>query len=380
MDFSNNITITFLGFFLITAVFSFLINSLFLKFSKTLGMRNDMENIVRWESESKPSFGGITFYILFLLSVSAFSILFETGSMIENRQLIGLIVATTLAFLMGLADDAYNTIPMLKFSTQLCCGLILIYSGTYIDLFGSTAANYGFTLFWVVAIMNAMNLLDNMDAISGVVSVFIILSAMLVIYIQDDLSNIHFLLLLGVLSGVLGFLYFNWHPSKIYMGDTGSQFLGLFLGVIGIVYFWNLPANLGSEFSDSSRLLESDTFSPLQASRKVVIAITVFIIPIVDTTTVFINRLAKGSSPFIGGKDHTTHHLFYLGLSDKKVALLFIIISCISLLLVYLIIRHINPWDYTYLAMFSAYILLVFGLLFYTTKISSPRERESKNT
>ncbi|MBL4577539.1 MAG: hypothetical protein JKX74_03645 [Flavobacteriales bacterium] len=60
-------------------------------------------------------------------------------------------------------------------------------------------------------------------------------------------------------------------------------------------------------------------------------------------------------------------------------ALLFIIISCISLLLVYLIIRHINPWDYTYLAMFSAYILLVFGLLFYTTKISSPKERASKD-
>ena len=196
MNVSDDIWITYSVFFLITAVFSFLINSLFLKFSRTLGMRNNVEKIIRWESEAKPSFGGISFYMLFLLSVSAFSILSESGDMIENKQLMGLIIATTLAFLMGLADDAYNTIPLLKFSTQVCCGLILIYSGTYIELFASPALNYGLTLFWIVAIMNAMNLLDNMDAISGVVSVFIILSAMLIIYLQDDLSNVYFLLLI----------------------------------------------------------------------------------------------------------------------------------------------------------------------------------------
>jgi len=104
----------------------------------------------------------------------------------------------------------------------------------------------------------------------------------------------------------------------------------------------------------------------------------VFIIPIVDTTTVVINRIAKGNSPFIGGKDHTTHHLYYMGLSDKKVAFLFISISAVSLLLVYLIIGLIDPWRYSYLALFSAYILLVFSLLFYTTKVSSPKQKNIK--
>lgn len=169
-------------------------------------------------------------------------------------------------------------------------------------------------------------------------------------------------IVVGLVASLLGFLYFNWNPSKMFMGDTGSQYLGVLLAALSINYLWNPISAV--EFS---------------VSRQLLIPLLSFIIPIVDTTTVFINRLAKGSSPFIGGKDHTTHHLFYLGLSDKKVALLFIIISCISLLLVYLIIRHINPWDYTYLAMFSAYILLVFGLLFYTTKISSPKERASKD-
>lgn len=376
MNFSSNLTLAYLTFFVITAMFSFLINRLFLKFSRTLGMRNEADGSIRWDENSKPSFGGISFYILFLLSISCFSILFDGGAMIDNKQLVGLIVATTMAFLMGLADDAYNTIPVLKFSTQVCCGLILIYSGIYVELFGSPALNYTFTIFWIVAIMNAMNLLDNMDAISGVVSVFIILSAMLVIYIQDDLTNVYFLLLLGVLSGVLGFLYFNWYPSKIYMGDTGSQFLGLFLGVIGIVYFWNLPEQLGDGVLKSVSSESGHPLSILEGSKKLTITLLVFIIPIVDTTTVFINRISKGNSPFIGGKDHTTHHLYYLGLSDKKVAILFITISCVSLLLVYLIIEHIGLWNYTHLAIFSAYILLVFGLLFYTTHITSPKEKK----
>ena len=290
MNLAEDIGFTYLAFFVITAIFSFLINSLFLKFSKTLGMRNNVENMIRWEEAAKPSFGGISFYILFLLSVSTFSIFFDTGDMIANKQLVGLIIATTLAFLMGLADDAYNTIPLLKFSTQVCCGLILIYTGTYIEIFSSTALNYGITLFWVVAIMNAMNLLDNMDAVSGVVSVFIILSAMLVIYTQNDLSNVYFLLLIGVLSGVLGFLYFNWHPSKIYMGDTGSQFLGLFLGLIGIVYFWNLPNNTVIASSDLLDGVNLNSLSLLDISKNVTVAMLVFIIPIVDTTTVFVNR------------------------------------------------------------------------------------------
>ena len=173
---------------------------------------------------------------------------------------------------------------------------------------------------------------------------------------------------------MLGFLYFNWHPSKIYMGDTGSQFLGLFLGVIGIVYFWNLPESL----MEHSIAVANEHSVLLAISKKTTVAVLVFIIPIVDTTTVFINRISKGTSPFVGGKDHTTHHLFYLGLSDKKVAFLFISISLMSLLLVYLIIRHINNWDYGYLALFSAYILLVFSLLFYTTKVSSPESKKDK--
>ena len=374
VDISDNMLLTYAGFFLIGVVISCLINGLALKFS-SWGPKNKMKKIIRWQSTTKPSFGGISFYILFIISFGTFTMLSGVEVMTDNKQLIGLIAASSLAFLMGFADDAYNTIPILKFSMQICCGLILIYSGIYIDLFEIPELNYAITMFWIVGITNAMNLLDNMDAISSVVSIFIILSAMLIIYLNNDISSAYLLLLTGVLSAICGFLYFNWHPSKIYMGDGGSQFLGLFLGAIGILYFWNLPETLNG----SSDALTNDNPGLLAISKKVVVTILVFILPIVDTTTVFINRLSQGTSPFVGGRDHTTHHLYYLGLSDKKVAVLFMCISSVSLLLVSVIVQYINPWDYSYLSLFAAYIILVFSLLFYTTKVTSP-EKSNKET
>ena len=373
IDFSNDMLLTYVGFFLVAVVISWLINGLTLKFSGW-GPRNEIKKIIRWQSTTKPCFGCISFYILFIISFGTCTMLSGVESAADNQQLIGLIAASSLAFLMGFADDAYNTIPTLKFSMQICCGLILIYSGIYIDLFEIPELNYAITMFWIVGITNAMNLLDNMDAISSVVSIFIILSAMLIIYLNNDLSSPYLVLLTGVLAAVLGFLYFNWHPSKIYMGDGGSQFLGLFLGAIGILYFWNLPETLNG----NTDALTNDNTGLLSISKKVVITILVFILPIVDTSTVFINRLSKGISPFVGGRDHTTHHLFYLGLSDRKVAFLFMCISSFSLLLVSVIVKYINPWDYSYLTLFAAYIILVFSLLFYTTKVTSPKENDKE--
>ena len=360
MNTTTYLIITYLIFFLCTISFSFLINSLFLKFAKTLGIRNNDDRIIRWRSQAKPAFGGISFYILFLLSFASYSILFAPGyseQILFNKQMVGLLATVTLAFLMGLADDAYNTIPLLKLFTQICCGFILIFSGIHISLFSYMPANYAITLFWVVGIMNALNMLDNMDAITASVSIFIILSLMLIICSQHGFTNMHLLILTGILSALLGFLYFNWHPAKMFMGDTGSQFLGVFLAAMSITHCWNfIPFEINKiDFN-------------LLWSKQIIITLLAFIIPITDTTTVVINRIAKGQSPFIGGKDHTTHYLSYLGLSERQVALLFSGISLISLGLIFIIIKWIDNWSYLHIYIFTSYFLITFGLLFYCTK------------
>jgi UDP-N-acetylmuramyl pentapeptide phosphotransferase/UDP-N-acetylglucosamine-1-phosphate transferase len=110
----------YIVFFVLAAIFSFLINNLFLKFSNNLGAHNITdETIIRWGSTSKPSLGGISFYIIFLFSISCYSIFVDSNRFLLNTQVIGLLTSVTLAFLMGLADDAYNTKPLLKSTTYL---------------------------------------------------------------------------------------------------------------------------------------------------------------------------------------------------------------------------------------------------------------------
>jgi UDP-GlcNAc:undecaprenyl-phosphate GlcNAc-1-phosphate transferase len=146
------------------------------------------------------------------------------------------------------------------------------------------------------------------------------------------------------------------------MGDTGSQFLGVLLSLISILYLWNyrLPA-------------VGQTHDLLMISRNIVLVALAFTMTLADTTVVVINRLIKGKSPFVGGKDHTTHHLALLGLSDRQVAMVFIFFSMISISLV-LIIAHIgNAWSWLYTLAFGSYFLAIVAVFFTMTHLSSKR-------
>jgi UDP-GlcNAc:undecaprenyl-phosphate/decaprenyl-phosphate GlcNAc-1-phosphate transferase len=292
MEVSQYMFIVFSIFFICIVSFSLFINAILLKFATTLGIRDRELPVIRWSSVSKPALGGISFYIAYLLSIACFSMFFET-KILQDTTVLGGLAATTLAFLMGLADDAYDTKPFLKFSVQVVCGIILIFSGNYIELFGNDYVNYIITILWVVGIMNSINMLDNMDGITTVVTSGILISCLISMVVNGGFNQFDFMSCIGLLASLLGFLFFNWHPSKMYMGDTGSQFLGMFLAYVGVKYIWN-----GSLFSG-----ETDFW------QQISLVLIVFVLPIADTATVSINRIARGQSPFRGGKDHTTHHL-----------------------------------------------------------------------
>jgi UDP-GlcNAc:undecaprenyl-phosphate/decaprenyl-phosphate GlcNAc-1-phosphate transferase len=353
MNVSNNYYISVYGlFFCMSVLFSFLINGLFLKFVKTLGMRDKDDTIIRWGTQSKPAVGGFSFYIIFLLSIIIYSIFFDSNQVFLSKQFIGILLASMLGFLIGLADDAYNTRPFLKFSTQVTCGIILMVTGTSINLSSIEILNYILTIVWVVGIMNSLNMLDNMDGITSTVSISIILSALAVMVFHHEYDSVYFMILLGVMAALFAFLYFNWHPSKMYMGDTGSQFLGVFLAAIGIRYLWNADPPSGEIIS----------------AKNLFLPIIVFIMPIIDTTTVVINRMRRGQSPFVGGKDHTTHALAYLGLSDSQVALVFWVLTLISLIIVIVMEKFLGAWSHNYTWLFSGYVLSMFGIFFYAAR------------
>lgn len=335
--------------FIVCFVFSLLINYILLRFAQTLGIRNrEAQQQIRWNPDSKPSLGGISFYVVFLFAF-IFTIILPHKESGFNIQIIGILMAATLAFLMGLADDAFNTQPLLKFLTQIFCALIVIFSGHSVLIFQNQFLNHLVTIIWVVGFMNSINMLDNMDGISCLVS---ILACLFMVTVNVSLFNTNSYsttLNLGVLGALCGFLIFNFHPSKMFMGDTGSQFLGLFLAVMGVDNCWNNPTAF------------SETGNPM---TNIVIAILVFLLPLCDTTTVVINRLREDRSPFIGGKDHTTHHLFFRGLTEKRIAILFFGLGLIAVLLAYFLVMR---FSYLLLFVSIAYILLVFISLYLVT-------------
>ncbi|MES2133444.1 MAG: MraY family glycosyltransferase [Bacteroidota bacterium] len=323
MDFLQKNTILFIVLALsIAFVFSVLINSILLKFSQNLGTRNltDQKHI-RWNPNVKPSLGGISFFVVFLISFIILGFINNLYPLhFKNLKIIGIFLVCTIAFIMGLADDAYNTKPLLKFLTQIACGFILYFTGTKINVFSIETLNMGFTVLWVAGLMNSINMLDNMDGITTIVSITILC---FVITLNQKLNLILTplpILSLGVLGALLGFLIYNWHPSKMFMGDTGSQFLGCFLAVLGIDYCWN-----------SYSLVNNIWHTADPAVLGFITVALVFILPLTDTITVSINRIRKGKSPFIGGKDHTTHHLFFKGITEKRIAILFFGIGLLGL-------------------------------------------------
>ncbi|MEM6698990.1 MAG: MraY family glycosyltransferase [Bacteroidota bacterium] len=344
-------------FFVGMTVFGLLINSILLRFVKTLGTKNQEGATVRWSAQTKPAIGGLSFFIIFLSSLCICLFFYDYQDVLSEPQIPGLLLSAGLGFLMGLTDDAYNTRPILKLSIQILCGVILVITGSSIQIFESHWINYILTVFWVVGIMNSINMLDNMDGIAASVGCFILAAPIVSMIATHSYADVNFMLMLGILGSLIAFLYHNWNPSKMFMGDTGSQFLGVILAYIGINYCWNVGENP----------------SPSQGWYSLAALLTIFILPISDTITVTINRLRRGQSPFIGGKDHTTHHLSYRGFSDSQVAKLFVVISAISVLLYTLYLIHIAPSDYFMICAYLFYFLAVFLILFILTEVNKRR-------
>ena len=338
----------------IAIALSLAINYLLLKFSFNLGSRNNLAfKQVRWTASVKPSIGGISFFIIFLLSWGIYGFISQERGVVPDKQIIGIVAATSLGFMAGLYDDAFNTNPLLKFILQLSCGIILIIFNVKINISNFEFINILFTLVWVVGLMNSINMLDNMDGVTASISAFIIAGLIGILAITGHAaSEFYMLILIGVLGALIGFLRFNWSPSRIFMGDTGSQFLGVFLASTSMLFFW--------QFNEGNQgLLQVKPF---------VLPALFFIIPIIDTTTVTVRRLLRGQSPFVGGKDHITHHLAYLGLKESTIVLLLLGTTLLSFPLAIMLVKNPVYWNFYVSFGMLAYVVALFFVFQYLYK------------
>jgi UDP-GlcNAc:undecaprenyl-phosphate GlcNAc-1-phosphate transferase len=345
-----------------TYIISMLVYRLLLRQSKRYTLRKANVSAVRFSSQTKPVSGGIGFFIMSIMA-AVFFLYYADEKTLITPQILTIGLALTIAFFAGLLDDINNTPPLLKFISQLIIAVICIYSGITIDISGSLWFNYCFTALWIIGVMNSVNMLDNMDAVASVAALTILISITANNFFGNrSLAEEHFLMI--IFFTILAFLFFNWHPSKMYMGDSGSQFLGALLAIFAIKYIWNINLTIPS---DNSIL------------RTLSVIFLAFLIPISDTFAVTVNRLLRGKSPFVGGRDHTTHHFFYRGLSEKSIATMFFIISVITNLTVIMIstdtISILHPVSLIVLLFAFAYFIFAY----INTRISKPKEDEKNS-
>jgi UDP-GlcNAc:undecaprenyl-phosphate GlcNAc-1-phosphate transferase len=207
-------------------------------------------------------------------------------------------------------------------------------------------------------------MLDNMDGVTASISAFIIAGLIVVLAITGHAAfDFYMLILIGVLGALVGFLRFNWSPSKIFMGDTGSQFLGVFLASTSMIFLW--------KFNEGNQ--------GLFQVKPFVLPALFFIIPIIDTTTVTVRRLLRGQSPFVGGKDHITHHFAYLGLKEKNIVFLLLTTTLISFPIALMLIKNPLLWNFYVSFGTLAYVVALFFVFQYFYKKGEMEHKKKRN-
>jgi UDP-GlcNAc:undecaprenyl-phosphate GlcNAc-1-phosphate transferase len=237
--------------------------------------------------------GGLAIYGALVLALMFFSppfYLVEFGAILAG--------ATWLA-LVGLVDDRNGMKPWVKMGGQAIAATVLIAAGIHVRIFHSTLLNLAITVFWIVGITNAMNFQDNMDGlaagITAIASVFFLVMA-----VEQQLSLVSSLAA-ALIGASVGFLIYNFNPASTFMGDMGSMVLGFLLSVLAI--------KLDFKVSPDSQIVTW------------MVPVLVLGLPIFDTTLVVVTRVCEGRSPMQGGKDHTSHRLVSLGLSQRTAVL-----------------------------------------------------------
>ncbi len=251
----------------------------------------------RWHKAPTAMMGGVAIWLAVIIGYFIFVRPQSVGiwGRFPGSHLDAVILASTFLFLVGLADDLLHSKPYQKLIGQIMGSAFVIYYGLSLPWTSSRPLNMAITIFWLIGITNAVNLLDNMDGLAAGIAA--IASAFLAVSFLGANQPVEALMLLGFAGALIGFLVFNSNPASIFMGDSGSMFIGFFLASAALV---NLTGG------------RSRSLLPVLA-----VPILVLFIPIFDTTFVTILRKISGRSVSLGGRDHTSHRLVALGMTER---------------------------------------------------------------
>ncbi|MEJ7623629.1 MAG: hypothetical protein WKF34_06520 [Pyrinomonadaceae bacterium] len=246
----------------------------------------------RWHKRPTAMLGGVAIFVATVIVY--FSLVPIT------RESIVVMGASSFLFVLGLIDDLFTIRPYQKLIGQLIGAGILVLSGLKLPLTGFEIVDIWITVFWVIGITNAINLLDNMDGLAAGTAAIAALS-LAFNFAANGLTN-ELLLVSALIGALVGFLVFNFNPASIFMGDCGSMFIGFLLS--------------------SSVLLNQVGGRSRGIFAILAVPVLILFVPIFDTTFVTVLRKLWGRKASQGGRDHTSHRLVALGLSERTAVLM----------------------------------------------------------
>ena len=277
-----------------------LITPLVMKLAKRIGAIDMPDNERHIHKKPTPRMGGLAIFLGFVFSVLVFADV--------TAEVRGILVGAIIIVTVGAIDDVVNLNAWIKFIVQIVAAVVAVLSGVVIHVLSNPLAISGgqamvigalavpVTILWIVGVTNSVNLIDGLDGLACGVSTIGALSMLVVsLLVPDGDSNVA-VLLACLVGGCLGFLPYNIHPAKTFMGDTGALMLGYVMATVSVIGMFKFSAIV--------------TF---------ILPILALAVPLTDTVFAFTRRILNGESPFHADRAHLHHRLLDMGFNQKQV-------------------------------------------------------------
>jgi UDP-GlcNAc:undecaprenyl-phosphate GlcNAc-1-phosphate transferase len=329
---------------LFAALFGLAISAALVPACRALAFRLDCvarPSADRWHKRPTPLLGGVAIVLTVMLGATTFGV---------HAAVTPLLVAGALIFVVGVTDDLITLKPSTKLIAEIAVASLLVFFGYRLQWTSSLTLDLLLTMVWIVGVTNAFNLLDNMDGLcAGVALVagITLLAASPGVSPQD--------VVLAVMSGALGgFLFYNFNPASVFMGDSGSLFVGLMFSALA------LDSGHGHH--------PSGVFSVILAPA------LILLIPIFDTTLVTVLRVLSGRSASQGGRDHSSHRLVAIGLSERWAVAVLWTLAALAGVIAHGLVRGGGAWSLPAAALFVI-AMVIFAVYLGHVKVYQSSDR-----
>jgi UDP-GlcNAc:undecaprenyl-phosphate GlcNAc-1-phosphate transferase len=315
-----SLTVAFFAIFFLSLLFSFVLTRYVRDFASRHGWVAVPSQDRHLHASPLPRLGGVAIFISFSLSMVAVAVMASyiphLHASFPLKKLLTILVPASLVFLLGVYDDLYSVGPYVKFAVQGLAATMLFMGGLRIlnipVLFGEHELPWfvglAFTILWVLAITNAFNLIDGLDGLAAGSALF----STLVVFVVTLLNGYSLVTIMTIaLAGaILGFLRYNFNPATIFLGDSGSLFIGFLLSALALAGAQKSPTIVA-----------------------VAIPVVSFGLPILETSLSILRRLISGRPVFTADREHIHHKLLQHGLTHRQVVIVLYAVSAVFALL-----------------------------------------------